>query len=449
MENVKRRLYSKLVEWKNESSRKPLILEGARQVGKTYLLRDFGQREYERLAYFNFEEDPKLASLFQGNLEPRHLIDQLSIYQSLKDDSKITPQSLIFFDEIQECPEALNSLKYFQESAPEYHVIAAGSLLGVKLKTLRSFPVGKVHFLQLHPLSFLEFLNAMDKTPLKDLLEAPLSLSPLPSIFHEELNQLLKTYLFVGGMPEAVQSYVHTREGSAVRKIQNDILRSFSLDFAKHAPPTDIMKISRIWSSIPSQLAREKKKFTLSLLHKNARGREYEGALQWLTDAGLIQKVYRISLPHLPLEGYREESVFKIYLLDTGLLGALCDLSYRTVVEGNEILTHFKGSLTENYVAQELKATHEKTLYYWESRGEAEVDFLLAWDEDVWPLEVKSGSSKKLRSLTEYSKKYHPPCLSLTSPDPFSKNNPLCHYPLYGISLFPGWARVGREKAST
>ncbi len=431
---MKRDLSSKLVAWKNSSRRKPLILEGARQVGKTWLLQEFGKTHYKNMAYFNFEEDPHLDDLFRDKLDPAVIIERLSLYQN----QKIIPEdSLIFFDEIQNSENALNSLKYFQEKAGEYHVVSAGSLLGLKLRKIKSFPVGKVNFLHLYPLIFFEFLEAMSKPGLRTLLEKQKDFTPLPSPFHEELIDLLKIYYFTGGMPEVVSSYAEERDVTRVREIQSEILKSFAFDFSKYAAPTDMMKINQIWSSVPVHLARENKKFTFTTLRKNARAREYETALQWLIDAGLIYLSYKISLPGIPLEGYREENFFKIYLLDTGLLGAMSALSSRTLVEGNELFTHFKGALVENYVAQELRSKYETNLYYWASQGQAEVDFIVSHDEKILPLEVKAGKNQRSHSLQEYAKKHNPPVLSCTSLSHFEVHGQRVNYPLYAISLFP------------
>lgn len=431
---MKRDLYKKLLSWKNSPRRKPLLLQGARQVGKTYLLKEFGKREYQDLAYFNFEEDPRLDGLFEGRLDPEKIVERLSIYQN----RKIHPrQSLVFFDEIQESEKALNSLKYFQEEANDTPVVAAGSLLGIKLKQVKSFPVGKVNFLSLHPLSFFEFLDANGKTGLLKHLQEKKDFEPVALPFHEELIELLKIYTFVGGMPEVVSQYVETKDFNVVREVQREILKAFSFDFSKHALPSDVIKISQIWSSIPVQLAKENKKFIFSALHKSARGREYENALQWLIQAGLIHPCYRVSLVGVPLDGYAEKNVFKIYLLDTGLLGAMSDLAPKTIIEGNELFTHFKGAFVENYVAQELISRHERHLSYWASSAEAEVDFLLAQEETIFPLEVKAGSGGRARSLAEYGKKYDPPQLALTSLANFEKRGKTCYYPLYSVALFP------------
>ncbi len=442
---MKRDLYARLLSWKSSPRRKPLVLQGARQVGKTWLLKAFGNSEYDHLASFNFDEDPGLDDLFQGSLEPSTLIERLSAY----DNERIKPgATLIVLDEIQESPGALNSLKYFCEKAGQYHVIAAGSLLGIKLTRTKPFPVGKVNFLHLYPMTFFEFLTAVGKLNLRRVVEEHTSFTPLLRPFHDELIDLLRIYYYTGGMPEVVSSYLATRDFSIVRDTQKEILQSYALDFSKHAPSSDVMKISQIWESIPTHLSRENKKFTFSTLSKNARARAYENALQWLVDAGLIYKSYNVSIPGVPLEGYAEHHIFKLFMLDTGLLGAMLDLTPKTIVEGNKLFTHFKGAFVENYVAQELRARHERQLYYWTSRGRAEIDFIVAKDEEVLPLEVKSGMVKRSKSLGEYGKRYKPSLLSRTSQSNFSTSRGICNYPLYAASLFPDTVFLEGDRGS-
>lgn len=430
---MERDLYKKLKVWKSSPRRKPLVLEGARQVGKTYLIKQFATAEYADFAYFNFDADPTLNSLFQGRLDPTVILEQLSAYNN----RKITKETLIFFDEIQESPNALNSLKYFCEEANEYHIISAGSLLGIKLTQVKTFPVGKVNFLHLYPMNFFEFLDALDQQSLRQMIEQKNSFTAVAEAFHQVLVELLKKYYFVGGMPEAVSNYLVSHDFNTVREVQNEILKSYALDFSKHAPPHDVVKISRIWESIPLQLAKENKKFTFSSMAKNARAREYDDALQWLVDAGLIYQSCNISVPALPLRAYAEKKSFKIYLLDVGLLGTMVGLTPKILVEGNQLFTHFKGAFVENYVAQELTARHEEPLFYWSSPGMAEVDFIFGKDEKILPLEVKSGVHKKSRSLAEYVAKYHPSMASRTTLLNFGKTRDVCNFPLYGIALFP------------
>ncbi|MGK5088761.1 AAA family ATPase [Bdellovibrionota bacterium FG-2] len=435
---MERDLYQKLVEWKRSPRRKPLILQGARQVGKTHLLETFGRKEYGDVAYFNFEENPALDDCFKGALDPEAIVQRLAAYRG----QKILPkETLIFFDEIQESGRALTSLKYFNEKANHYHLVAAGSLLGIKLSSEKTFPVGKVNCLHLHPLSFFEFLNAMQKANLWKVLEGLGGLEPLPEPFHQELIEWLRIYYFLGGMPEVVCHYAAQKDFNAARTIQREILNAYSLDFVKHAQPSEALKISQIWESVPGQLAKENKKFIFSAIAQSARAREYEAAIQWLKDAGLIHLSYNVAVPKLPLEGHCDKKVFKVFLLDVGLLGAMVGLTSKTIVEGSKIFTEYKGAFVENYVAQELACAHEQPLYYWTSQGTAELDFLVAFEEQIFPLEAKAGVSKKKKSLIEYGNKYSPKhaseVLSRTSLMNFKKDGSICNYPLYAVRLFP------------
>lgn len=431
---MKRDLYKRLLQWKQDPDRQPLLVQGARQVGKTYLLKEFGAQEYKNLCYINFEEMPLCKSFFEADLNPRRLLRDLGIHLEMQIDPETT---LVFFDEVQQCPNALTSLKYFCEQAPEYSVIAAGSLLGVKLSGAKGFPVGKVQFCHLSPMSFFEFLSAINKPMLRDLLEGIKTFEPIAEPHHQQLLELLKIYFFVGGMPRSVLHYSQTGDLAKVREIQEDILKSYVHDFAKHAPPSLVMKMMHIWDSIPVHLGKENKKFIFSAIKKSARARDYEEALQWLLDAELIDRVSQITTPKLPLKSYSDREGFKVYLLDVGLLGAMCRLPARVIVEGSLLFVEFKGSFTENYVAQALKAASKAPLYYWTSQANAEVDFLLEHNGKVFPLEVKSGTSTKKKSLLVYQEKYHPSELSRTSLMNLKKDGHVCNYPLYFVSQFP------------
>ncbi len=431
---MKRDIYQKLLEWKFSPRRKPLLLKGARQVGKTYILQKFGAQEYVHVAYLNFEEEPRLDDFFKQNLNPEKIIKNLSIY--LKHDIK--PETdLIIFDEIQASNNALNSLKYFNEQANEYHIAAAGSLLGIKLSKPKSFPVGKVNFLYLYPLTFLEFLAAVDQGELRDLIENTRTFDPYPELFHRELVDLLHTYFFVGGMPEAVRYYSETHAISRVREIQKEIINSYVLDFAKHAPPQDIPKLSLIWESIPVQLGKENKKFLFTALKQTARAREYENALKWLEDAGLIIRVNLLKTAKIPLTAYADRSIFKIYALDVGLLGALARIAPDILVQGNQLFQEFKGAFVENYVAQQLTSHQEAEIYYWKSDGSAEIDFIREYNHHIFPLEAKSGITPHSKSLLFYAKKYNPRILSRATLLNLKHDGKVCNYPLYAISLFP------------
>ncbi len=428
---MERDIYQHLAEWKRSHRRKPLVLNGARQVGKTYALRHFGKNAYESVVYLNFEKDERLASYFEGSLDPKELIRLIMIHAAIDIEPEKT---LIIFDEVQECPRALNSLKYFCEEASNYHIAAAGSLLGVKTAGERGFPVGKVNFLHLSPLTFFEFLTALGQGRTRQLLEEYSSFEPLPSAIHDKLIQLLKVYFFVGGMPEAVVEYVKTENMDAVRDIQLEILNAYEKDFAKHAPPHEIMKITTVWREVHRQLAKENKKFIFSAIRKSARARDYEDAIQWLLDAGLIHKSCRVEAPKFPLSAYAESNIFKLFLFDIGLLGAQSHLSAKVTIEGDQLFTEFKGALTENFVAQELTANDKSALYYWMSEGTAEVDFLIEEDHAIYPLEVKAGASQKKKSLLVYNQKYQPSKLVRATTMNLKHDGSIYNYPLYMAS---------------
>lgn len=428
---MERTLYGKLIDWKRSEGRKPLMLEGARQVGKTYLLKKLGKEEYEYFYYLNFNENPELCSLFEGNIGAKEILKKLSIYFQVQ----ITPHnSLICFDEIQDCDGALASLKYFCEDAPEYHVATAGSLLGVKLKGKKGFPVGKVTLRKLYPLSFKEYLRAIDKKGWIKLIDEININAKIPDVFHNKLLDELKTYMFVGGMPEAVSKYVQTKDLEEVRQIHKDIIRTYELDFAKHATPAEAAKISIIWDTVPSQLAKENKKFIYSVIKESARAREYETAIQWLVDADLITKCYNISKPSIPLKSYANHEIFKTYLHDVGLLGAMSQLNSKILLEGNNLFVEYKGALTENYIAQSLTTFLEHQLFYWTSEGTAEVDFIIDVNGTPIPVEVKSGTSTKKKSLQVYRKEYSPEISVRTSLRNIAYDGKLLNIPLYAVS---------------
>jgi predicted AAA+ superfamily ATPase len=434
---MERALYQKLLQWKESDLRKPLVLRGARQVGKTYILTEFAKQEYQDYVYINFDENPHFASFFHADLDPDRIIKELNLYFK----KKIHPGStLIVLDEIQECPQALASLKYFCEKRNEYHLATAGSLLGVKLTN--GFPVGKVNFLDLAPLNFFEFLTAIGEKELVAMLEEINQPKPISEIFHNKLISLLKYYFVIGGMPEAVATYLKTENLDQVRVVQKEILDAYILDFAKHAPKDKVMKIMAIWQSVPSQLAKENKKFIFSAIAKSARAREFETSLQWLKRAGLIIKSNHISTPKLPLDAYADKQAFKVFLFDVGLLGTMSKLDPRIILEGDQLFQEFKGALVENFVAIELHDQHFDELYYWTSEGVAEVDFVISKEHQIFPLEVKSGSSKKKKSLTVYDEKFSKEenaalVLSRASLRNFTLDGKLVNYPLYAISLFP------------
>jgi predicted AAA+ superfamily ATPase len=431
---MQRDIYSKLIDWKSSSRRKPLLLRGARQTGKTYLLKAFGKAEYDSLIYFNFEEDPNLKGFFSGRVRPVEIVENLSLYAG----RKIRPAlDLIVFDEIQASDGALKSLKYFFEDAPEYHIAGAGSLLGISLSGPGAFPVGKVNFLDLYPMTFMEFLSATGSDPLRQYISKISDIAPLPEPFHRELISKLRTYYFTGGMPEAVDHYATTNELLEVRKIQKEILTAYALDFAKYASAPDIPKLGMIWDAIPSQLAKENKKFVFSLLRKSARIRDFENSIEWLEKSGLILKSFRISTARQPLSAYREANIFKIYALDVGLLGAMTKIDPPVVIQGDRVFREYEGALVENFVANQLRATHDMELHYWQSAGTAEVDFVGEYGNKILPLEVKAGVNPKSKSLQSFDKKYNPPVLVRTTLLNLKKEERLINIPLYAIARFP------------
>ncbi len=424
---MKRTLYKNLLSWKNSNNRKPLLLQGARQVGKTYLINEFGQNEYLDYVCLNFEQNPDLHTLFKNELKPEKIINNISLYIG----QKINTDTLIFFDEIQTAPEVLTSLKYFYEQAPEYHVVAAGSLLGVSVGKQSSFPVGKINFMTMYPMTFYEYLNAFGEELLAKKLKNTLKIEPLAEILHNKLLIHLKKYLYFGGMPEVLQNYLNNKDIVSVRKIQNEILEAYQRDFSKYTEISQAIKTSELWHSIPYQLAKEKKKFKYSNVRKKARSSTFVQTIEWLKKAGLINVVYNISVPKLPLSGYADYSKFKIYLLDTGLLGAMLNLSSDIIIKPTELFAEYNGAFIENFVASELTAFGNKNLYYWTSKSDAEVDFIIQFQNKIYPMEVKSGTSRNLYSLRSYADKYKPKFIYRTSPRNFIQDGNFINIPLY------------------
>lgn len=401
---IERNVLHELIAWKNRRERKPLILQGARQVGKTWLLKRLGSEYFESTAYFNFDQQTEVKQFFKTTKDPQRILENLSLVNG----KAILPEkTLIIFDEIQECNEALNSLKYFHENAPQYAVACAGSLLGVAMSRGASFPVGKVEFIHIHPVSFAEFLAAADHA-LSEYLDGVAKPEPIPDIFFNQLTDKLKMYYISGGMPEAIVSLLETRDIALTQRTLQDILNAYALDFSKHVENRDIQKINYIWSSLPSQLSRENKKFLYQSVRSGARAREYEDALQWLIHAGLVHRVNCSSKPAMPLAAYDDLSAFKIFLLDTGLLRRLSQLDPAAIAEGNRLLTEFKGALTENFVLQSLIQQFEGIPRYWRSGNLAEVDFLVQYQNRIIPIEVKSDENVKSKSLAFYRKTYNP-----------------------------------------
>jgi predicted AAA+ superfamily ATPase len=418
-----------LKRWKQDKFRKPLIVRGARQVGKTWLLQEFGRTSYNKLVYVNFEETPALQNIFSNDFDIERIITVLQI----QSQTTITAEdTLIVLDEIQSAERGVTSLKYFCENAPQYHVIAAGSLLGMGLHSQVSFPVGKVDFLDLRPLSFYEFLLSLNESALVDALKA--KNWSVVSVFTEKLKEYLRYYFYVGGMPEVVSAFIQTRDWQLARRIQNRILNSYEGDFSKHAPNETVPRIRMVWQSIPSQLAKENKKFVYGVLREGARAKDFELAIQWLVDCGLLLKSHRVSKPGIPLAAYQEISVFKLFLHDVGLLGAMAGLDVRTIIEGDEIFTEFKGALTEQYVMQQLRLNSERYIGYWTNeRSTSEVDFVIQEEGKVIPVEVKSGENLKAKSFRLFCEKYKPSKAIRTSLTDYKEEEWMINFPLYAI----------------
>jgi len=379
----------------------PLILEGVRQCGKTYILKKFGKENFSSVLYLNFEEDPSLASLFEQDLYPNRIISDLK----LKFQKDVNTDTLLIFDEIQCCGKALTSLKYFQENAPEYHIVCAGSLLGLLHSTPTSFPVGKVNFLKMYPLSFREFIAASGRS---DIIERIEGSADVPETFRRVLNELYREYCFIGGMPDAVLSWLESRDPEKTREVQSGIIRLYQSDFAKYASAGEVKKLSAIWSSIPEQLSKENKKFIFSHAVEGKRAKDLKDALQWLIDAGIVIRVRVISKPWVPLSAYSNHSNFKLYCSDIGLLGAMAGLSFSSVMLDDSKYAEFKGAVTENYVLTEMVNVLGEVPYCWRSEGKAEIDFVTMVNDMIIPIEVKSGSYKRLQSTEVYSGLYKP-----------------------------------------
>ena len=420
---------NELIDWKKSKNRKPLIIRGARQVGKTWLMKEFGERFYEKYAYINFDDNARMNALFEGEFDFEKILQGLKIESGVNIEPNNT---LIIFDEIQEAPNALKALKYFCENANEYHIVAAGSLLGVAMHQGTSFPVGKVNFIDLTPLSFFEFLKALGEEELLKLLQQ--NDFQMINLFNERYKNYLKLYFYIGGMPEVVKSYVEDKDLNEVRKIQKTLLLDYEQDFSKHAPSNIVPRIRQLWNNIPTQLAKENKKFIYGLIKEGARAREYEIALSWLIDCGLIYQVNRVNNCKVPLSAYQDFSAFKLYLLDLGLLGAMAGLDARTILEDNEIFNEFKGSLTEQYVLCQLKECTDLDAFYWSSdTGIAEVDFVVQIGKNNVPIEVKSSENLQAKSLKSFVEKYNTKINVRTSMSNYREEEWLCNIPLYCI----------------
>lgn len=419
----------KLYKWKNSKRRKPLIIEGARQVGKTWLMKEFGKQAYADTVYINFDSNSRMADLFSADLDTDRLILGLELYAG----RKINPENtLLIFDEVQEVPRALASLKYFYENAPQYHIVCAGSLLGIALHQGTSFPVGKVDFLKLYPLSFSEFLMATGNERFAELLKK--QDYEMITSFKQTYIDALKHYYFVGGMPEAVQSFAESKDFNEVRAIQKRILAAYEQDFSKHAPNEIVPKIRMLWNCIPSQLARENKKFIYGLVREGGRAREYETAIMWLSDCGLVHKVSRVNAAGIPLKAYEDLKAFKLFIVDVGLLGCMTGLRQRTLLDGDDLFVEFKGALTEQYVCQQLKTIEDLGVYYYTNdRGSCEIDFVVDIGEQIVPIEVKAETNMRAKSLKTYRERFEPELSVRTSMADYKKEDWLLNLPLYAI----------------
>jgi len=425
---MKRETIKQLYAWKDKLDRKPLIIRGARQVGKTWLMKEFASEAYPQYAYINFEDNEIVKNIFEKDFD----IERILLALQLAANVTITADTLILFDEIQEAPRGITALKYFQEKAPQYHIIAAGSLLGISMHRNDSFPVGKVDFMDLYPLSFVEFLDAIGEENFRKLLQK--KDWEMIALFHSKLQEYLRQYFYIGGMPEVVSSFITEKNFAKVRQLQQNILDSYDRDFSKHAPITEVPRIRMIWKSIPSQLSKENKKFIYGLLKEGARAKEFELSIEWLKDAGLIYKVNKTKKGQLPLTAYEDFSAFKLFVVDTGLLCAMSNLPAQVLLDGNTLFTDYKGALTEQYVLQQLKNIKDLSIYYWSaenSRGE--IDFLLQYEAEIIPVEVKAEEnlqSKSLRAFIDKNSTLHGIRFSMSN---YRKQEWVTNYPLYAV----------------
>lgn len=426
---MERFLIHDLIKWKKNKNKKPLLLSGARQVGKTWLMKEFGEREYEHHIYINFDKDTRLHELFESTLEPKRIIAAISLIYG----GNINPDNtLIIFDEVQEEPRALSSLKYFCEDAPEYSIIAAGSFMGIAIREGTSFPVGKVNRLTLYPLSFREFLCATGKESLCEIIDSgnPDTICSMKGFFKEEL----RNYYITGGMPEVLKEYIQSKDLTKCREIQEDLLDFYKKDFAKHAEASLVPRLYQVWDSIPSQLAKENRKYIYGQVEKGARAKNFELAIQWLKDCGLIYKVHRVSKPGIPLKTYEEMSAFKIFMHDVGILGAMGGLPVSAVVEGNGLFSEFKGALTEQYVLQQMVSDMGKIPFYFsEENSRGEIDFLIQTENTLLPIEVKAEENLRAKSLRAFTTKYNVSRGARISMSDYRKQDWLTNYPLYGF----------------
>jgi len=426
-----RQKIEELIRWKNNPRRKPLIMRGARQVGKTWLLREFGKLYYKQTVYINFENTTELRSVFEQDFDVNRIIKMFQTYARITIDT----DTLIILDEIQTVPKGLTALKYFCEDAPQFHIVVAGSLLGMGLHGSISFPVGKVNFIDLHPMNFREFLIASQEAPLVDALTNQ-DWTTI-NIFSNRLIEHLRTYFFTGGMPEVVETYIETGNFDQVRQVQKEIIRDYENDFSKHAPSNILSRLFMVWQSIPSQLAKENKKFVYGVIREGARAKDFELAIQWLEECGLLLSCHRVKEPRMPLVAYQELSIFKLFVLDVGILSAMAGLDQHTLLQGNNIFTEFKGALTEQFVMQQLHALDIDYIGYWTNeRSTAEIDFLVQTHGNVIPIEVKSEENLRAKSFKLFCEKHSPTHAVRTSMRPHSEESWMTNVPLYGIDAY-------------
>lgn len=422
-----------LRKWKAKKQRKPLIIRGARQVGKTWLMKEFGASEYDEVVYINFDNNERMKNLFEGSLEIERLITGLELYAGHRIHAENT---LLIFDEVQEVPKALTSLKYFNENAPQYQILCAGSLLGIALHPGTSFPVGKVEFLDLYPMSFFEFMRAMGKEQYVELLQK--GDFAMATTFKQDYVDQLKHYYYVGGMPEVVQAFAEDMDFNEAREIQRRILAAYEQDFSKHAPNEVVPRVRMLWNSIPAQLTKENKKFIYGLVKEGSRAKEYEMAMLWLTDCGLVHKVHRVTTPGLPLKAYEDLKAFKLFFVDVGLLSCMVGLRQEVLLDGNELFREFKGALTEQYVLCQLKTIKNINSYYWTAeRATAEVDFVIDNGGNVIPIEVKAETNLQAKSLKVYYERFKPAISIRTSMADYRKDDWLLNLPLWAVETIP------------
>ena len=428
---MERNLFIKLEQWKNKKKRKPLIIQGARQVGKTWIMKEFGARYYKDTIYINFDNNEIMKKVFEIDFDIARIISSIKIEYG---KSFAPEDTLIIFDEIQEAPKALASLKYFYENAPQYAIMAAGSLLGVALHQGTSFPVGKVDFMHLYPLNFYEFICAMGDSQLAQLLES--GDYEMMNAFSTKYTELLKKYYYIGGMPEVVQTFIDTDDFYEVREVQKNLLKYYEEDFSKHAPKEVVPRIMMVWNSIPSQLAKENRKFIYGCMREGARAKDFELAIQWLEDAGLIIRSYRITKPDIPLIAYMEMNSFKMFTLDVGLLGAKANIHAKVLLDGCRIFEEFKGALTEQFVAQQLKASDRELYYYSTENSSGEIDFVIQQEMLCVPIEVKAEENLRARSLRAFCDKYKPEIAIRSSMSNYREQDWMVNVPLYVLDKY-------------